>query len=168
MYDFIVYGEDTIESATSYISVESLKEIISKDYNINCENLDTTLDSDLEVMLINSTNILDNLFLYSLSKKDETQTLEFPLLNEIDISREIKTATAYICSKIIDNKLSDILISSSSAQTKKEKVDVIEKEYFETNNQKDNIFVLNPYLEILLKKYVANGSGFASVSLNRG
>jgi len=169
MYNFIEYSEQNLKTATSYISTDLLKSINTNNVMINYTDISTFTDTELQLHLINATQILDNLMSFKGSKQNVEQRLEFPRDFEEDfiIADDIKLATAYISAKIGNGQLSDIIVEESGIQVKKEKADVLEKEYFEAISSKTAVFATNPYLENLLYDFIS-GNGSLFITTNKG
>jgi len=168
MYDFIEYNKTNLLTATSYISVATLKAINTNNIMINFTDITAFTDAQLENQLINATQILDNLMSWNGFKQDSTQRLEFPRDYEVDyvLSDDIQLATAYICANIANGTINTILVVDSGIQVKKEKADVLEKEYFQATSSTNAAFANNPYLENLLYNYIGGGSMF--INVNKG
>lgn len=167
MYNFEVYSDLTYTTATSYISVQELKDISSGDIFVNFKDVDTVPDADIENSLVNATKILDGLFTYNGEKQLIDQKLKFPRdfdVPPLTISDNIKIATAYVAASISNGTIDTILISDPGVQVKKEKADVLEMEYFEGGSK--SVFSDNPYLKQLLEEYTGNTSSGGGLFVN--
>jgi len=172
MFNFEVYTEGTVLTATSYITVDELDLIINKDYLVNSISLLAETTENKENILVNATRILDNLFEYEGHKQYYLQNLQFPRSFEDEtelyiINDNVKIATAYIACELKNGTISTIINTSTKAQVQSEKADVLEKSYFENKIKERNIFVNHPYLKTLLSGYI-EGSGVSSIGIYRG
>lgn len=151
---FLSYSYENRLTANSYISVAELKSISDEDFFIDSAVINAKTDEELEKFLINSTLIIDNFFNYVSYKYDVNQKLEFPRNFEDPtfINDNIKTATAHFVYQLIID--SSLFQTQETAQIKRNKLDVLEQEFFENKNinkfkNKINLFTLK-----LLEKYL--------------
>lgn len=158
MYTFIPYTEADYITATSYITVDELKSIVSGNIFIDYTDVETDPVEDIENILINATSLIDMLFTYAGERQLLDQRLEFPRDFEEDfiINEEIKLATAYISGEIKAGNASSFVESSDGKYIRREKADVLEIEYAEFGSVKDAVLVNNPYLEKLLSGYIGH------------
>lgn len=144
MIQFTVEDGTGLEDATSYLSVESLKQYFENmGYSYG-----TLTDDELKTRLNKSTKVLDATYLESFNdngwRVDSTQALEWPRNgayyidgNDIDsdiVPSEIEDATAeYVYAIISGSTLQQTISSSGIKKSEAVKVDVIETkdEYFE-------------------------------------
>ena len=84
-------------------------------------------DSEKEQRLVAASDYLDSQYIFTGKKTDPNQPREFPRNGATEIPTAIKKA-------VFELALQDSLTSNASAEVKKEKVDVLEVEYFQSEN----------------------------------
>jgi len=151
---FLSYSYENRLTANSYISVAELKSISDADFFIDSAVINAKTDEELEKFLINSTLIIDNFFNYVSYKYDVNQKLEFPRNFEDPnfINDNIKTATAHFVYQLITDD--SIFQTQESAQIKRNKLDVLEQEFFENKNINKFKNKINLFTSKLLEKYL--------------
>ena len=83
-------------------------------------------DSEKEQRLVAASDYLDSQYIFTGKKTDENQPREFPRNGATEIPTAIKKA-------VFELALQDSLTSNPSAEVKREKVDVLEVEYFQAD-----------------------------------
>ena len=84
-------------------------------------------DSEKEQRLVAASDYLDSQYIFTGKKTDENQPREFPRNGATEIPTAIKKA-------VFELALQDSLTSNPSAEVKREKVDVLEVEYFQADD----------------------------------
>lgn len=151
----IVYSENTYKTATSYISVLEFKNIVANDYLLKDKVIPTD-DLEIEKLLEFATSIFDNKFTFKSTKLRDNQRLEFPRTDfENYISDNIKTFIAYTCIQVLEDT-SVYTNNTTTSDVKREKLDVLEVEYFENKKSSKWYDNLNGYSISLIKKYISS------------
>ena len=83
-------------------------------------------DSEKEQRLVAASDYLDSQYIFTGKKTDQNQPREFPRNGATEIPTAIKKA-------VFELALQDSLTSNPSAEVKREKVDVLEVEYFQAD-----------------------------------
>ena len=148
----IVYSDLTYKTATSYISVLEFRNIVSSDYFLKDKVLPED-DTEIELLLEMSTSIFDNSFNFRSTKLRIDQKLEFPRTDFEDyISDNIKKFISYTAIQLLED--SSVYINRvEESEVKKEKLDVLEVEYFQKTKVSSWTNKLNAYSLSLIKKY---------------
>ena len=100
-------------------------------------------EPEKEQRLVAASDYLDSQYIFNGKKTDENQPREFPRNGETDVPMAIKKA-------VFELALQDSLTSNSSAEVKREKVDVLEVEYF----QSDDGAIRFGYIDGLLRPFL--------------
>ena len=145
----------------SYISVDELKEI-AKDYSIIIKiDIERHSEAALTEFCRAATLILDTTFDFKGEKADLKQETEFPRKDAPDLSipRNIKLATAYIASFVAKGDISTIVDTQLQTNVHREKIDVLEIEYFDRTANQGAVrksFTEHPYLYNLIRSFLSN------------
>ena len=83
-------------------------------------------EPEKEQRLVAASDYLDSQYIFNGKKTDENQSREFPRNGSTEIPTAIKKA-------VFELALQDSLTSNPSAEVKREKVDVLEVEYFQAD-----------------------------------
>ena len=109
-------------------------------------------DSEKEQRLVAASDYLDSQYIFMGKKTDPNQSREFPRNGSTEIPTAIKKA-------VFELALQDSLTSNASAEVKREKVDVLEVEYF----QSDNGAIRFGYIDGLLRPFLLQSKRMGAI-----
>ena len=109
-------------------------------------------ESEKEQRLVAASDYLDSQHIFTGKKTDPIQPREFPRNGETDVPMAIKKA-------VFELALQDSLTSNSSAEVKREKVDVLEVEYF----QSDDGAIRFGYIDGLLRPFLLQSKRMGAI-----
>ena len=109
-------------------------------------------DSEKEQRLVAASDYLDSQYIFNGKKTDENQPREFPRNGETDVPMAIKKA-------VFELALQDSLTSNVGAEVKREKVDVLEVEYF----QSDDGAIRFGYIDGLLRPFLLQSKRMGAI-----
>ena len=107
---------------------------------------------DKEQRLVAASDYLDSQYIFNGKKTDENQPREFPRNGATEIPTAIKKA-------VFELALQDSLTSNASAEVKREKVDVLEVEYF----QSDDGAIRFGYIDGLLRPFLLQSKRMGAI-----
>ena len=84
-------------------------------------------DTEKEQRLVSASDYLDSQYIFTGKKTDENQPREFPRNGAIEIPTAIKKA-------VLELALQETIKSKARTEVKREKVDVLEVEYFQSDS----------------------------------
>ena len=114
-------------------------------------------EPEKEQRLVAASDYLDSQYIFTGKKTDQNQPREFPRNGETDTPTEIKKA-------VFELALQDSLTSNASAEVKREKVDVLEVEYF----QSDNGAIRFGYIDGLLRPFLFKSKRMGAIIVGYG
>ena len=114
-------------------------------------------DSEKEQRLVSASDYLDSQYIFTGKKTDANQPREFPRNGSTDIPTAIKKA-------VFELALQDSLTSNPSAEVKREKVDVLEVEYF----QSDAGSLRFSYIDGLLRPFLFQSKRMGAIIVGYG
>ena len=114
-------------------------------------------DSEKEQRLVAASDYLDSQYIFTGKKTDPNQPREFPRNGSTEIPTAIKKA-------VFELALQDSLTSNASAEVKREKVDVLEVEYF----QSDNGAIRFGYIDGLLRPFLFQSKRIGAIVVGYG
>ena len=117
----IIQTTDGLSTANSYVSADEL--------NTYTTQRGIVLTKDAEQILLRAMDYIESKQ-YKSETVNSTQSTLFPRMG-VDIPRNIKQAQILLA---VLSDTQDLMSATVEAQTKKEKVDVVEVEYFESAN----------------------------------
>ena len=109
-------------------------------------------DSEKEQRLVAASDYLDSQYIFTGKKTDQNQPREFPRNGATEIPTAIKKA-------VFELALQDSLTSNPSAEVKREKVDVREVEYF----QSDDGAIRFGYIDGLLRPFLLQSKRMGAI-----
>ena len=109
-------------------------------------------EPEKEQRLVAASDYLDSQYIFNGKKTDENQPREFPRNGETDTPTAIKKA-------VFELALQDSLTSNASAEVKREKVDVLEVEYF----QSDDGAIRFGYIDGLLRPFLLQSKRMGAI-----
>ena len=109
-------------------------------------------DSEKEQRLVSASDYLDSQYIFTGKKTDPYQSREFPRNGETEVPMAIKKA-------VFELALQDSLTSNASAEVKREKVDVLEVEYF----QSDDGAIRFGYIDGLLRPFLLQSKRMGAI-----
>ena len=109
-------------------------------------------EPDKEQRLVAASDYLDSQYIFNGKKTDENQPREFPRNGATEIPTAIKKA-------VFELALQDSLTSNASAEVKREKVDVLEVEYF----QSDDGAIRFGYIDGLLRPFLLQSKHMGAI-----
>ena len=109
-------------------------------------------DSEKEQRLVAASDYLDSQYIFTGKKTDPSQPREFPRNGETEIPTAIKKA-------VFELALQDSLTSNPSTEVKREKVDVLEVEYF----QSDDGAIRFGYIDGLLRPFLLQSKRMGAI-----
>ena len=109
-------------------------------------------DSEKEQRLVAASDYLDSQYIFTGKKTDPNQPREFPRNGETEVPMAIKKA-------VFELALQDSLTSNASAEVKREKVDVLEVEYF----QSDDGAIRFGYIDGLLRPFLLQSKRIGAI-----
>ena len=109
-------------------------------------------EPEKEQRLVAASDYLDSQYIFNGKKTDENQPREFPRNGATEIPTAIKKA-------VFELALQDSLTSNSSAEVKREKVDVLEVEYF----QSDDGAIRFGYIDGLLRPFLLQSKRMGAI-----
>ena len=148
----VTQTNDGLSTANSYVTTAELSAYASQ--------RGIVLNSaDLESLLFKSMDVLESKQ-YKSEPFNDTQSTQFPRMG-VGIARPIKQAQLLLAVAADTN---DLLSATTEQVAKREKVDVIEVEYFESTTTESPLLTL---VDSILKPYLAGGIGL-NVRVYRG
>lgn len=105
-----------------------------------------------EQRLVAASDYLDSQYIFNGKKTNENQPREFPRNGETDVPMAIKKA-------VFELALQDSLTSNASAEVKREKVDALEVEYF----QSDDGAIRFGYIDGLLRPFLLQSKRMGAI-----
>ena len=109
-------------------------------------------EPEKEQRLVAASDYLDSQYIFNGKKTDENQPREFPRNGSNEIPTAIKKA-------VFELALQDSLTSNASAEVKREKVDVLEVEYF----QSDDGAIRFGYIDGLLRPFLLKSKRMGAI-----
>ena len=109
-------------------------------------------DSEKEQRLVAASDYLGSQYIFTGKKTDPNQPREFPRNGATEIPTAIKKA-------VFELALQDSLTSNASAEVKREKVDVLEVEYF----QSDDGAIRFGYIDGLLRPFLLQSKRMGAI-----
>ena len=109
-------------------------------------------EPEKEQRLVAASDYLDSQYIFNGKKTDENQPREFPRNGATEIPTAIKKA-------VFELALQDSLTSNASAEVKREKVDVLEVEYF----QSDDGAIRFGYIDGLLRPFLLQSKRMGAI-----
>ena len=109
-------------------------------------------EPEKEQRLVAASDYLDSQYIFNGKKTDENQPREFPRNGETEVPMAIKKA-------VFELALQDSLTSNASAEVKREKVDVLEVEYF----QSDDGAIRFGYIDGLLRPFLLQSKRMGAI-----
>ena len=109
-------------------------------------------DSEKEQRLVSASDYLDSQYIFTGKKTDANQPREFPRNGETEVPMAIKKA-------VFELALQDSLTRNASAEVKREKVDVLEVEYF----QSDDGAIRFGYIDGLLRPFLLQSKRMGAI-----
>ena len=109
-------------------------------------------EPEKERRLVAASDYLDSQYIFNGKKTDENQPREFPRNGSNEIPTAIKKA-------VFELALQDSLTSNASAEVKREKVDVLEVEYF----QSDDGAIRFGYIDGLLRPFLLQSKRMGAI-----
>ena len=110
-----------------------------------------------EQQLVMASDFLDANYRFKGKKTDESQAREFPRNGQVDVPVVVKKA-------VFELALQDSLTSNASAEVKREKVDVLEVEYF----QSDDGAIRFGYIDGLLRPFLLQSKRMGAILVGYG
>ena len=114
-------------------------------------------EPEKEQRLVAASDYLDSQYIFTGKKTDPSQPREFPRNGSAEIPTAIKKA-------VFELALQDSLTSNASAEVKREKVDVLEVEYF----QSDNGAIRFGYIDGLLRPFLFQSRRMGAIIVGYG
>ena len=114
-------------------------------------------EPEKEQRLVAASDYLDSQYIFNGKKTDENQPREFPRNGNTEIPTAIKKA-------VFELALQDSLTSNASAEVKREKVDVLEVEYF----QSDDGAIRFGYIDGLLRPFLLQSKRMGAIIVGYG
>ncbi len=151
----IIQTNDGLSTADSYVSVAEL--------TTYADARGIVLNSNPEHLLLQAMDVLESKQ-YKSEPLNSTQSTLFPRMG-VGIARNIKQAQIMLAIAA-DNV--DLFKATNDAQTKREKVDSIEVEYFENANAVTGSPLLQTVNELLSPYLASSGSWVANIRTYRG
>lgn len=151
----IIQTNDGLSTADSYVSVAEL--------TTYADARGIVLNSNPEHLLLQAMDVLESKQ-YKSEPLNSTQSTLFPRMG-VGIARNIKQAQIMLAIAA-DNV--DLFKATNDAQTKREKVDSIEVEYFENANAVTGSPLLQTVNELLLPYLASKTQWAANVAVYRG
>lgn len=150
----IIQTNDGLTNADSYVSVDELQSYADK--------RGIVLTSDVAPLLIKAMDYLSTKR-FKGEKTNPNQNTHFPVMG-IGIPQAIKQAQMMLA-VAADSR--ELIAPTASSQVRREKVDSIEVEYFESQA---NGLLEFPAIDALLEPYLDNGGGFSgwNIRVQRG
>ena len=109
-------------------------------------------EPEKEQRLVAASDYLDSQYIFNGKKTDENQPREFPRNGNTEIPTAIKKS-------VFELALQDSLTSNASAEVKREKVDVLEVEYF----QSDDGAIRFGYIDGLLRPFLLQSKRMGAI-----
>ena len=109
-------------------------------------------EPEKEQRLVAASDYLDSQYIFTGKKTDPSQPREFPRNGETEVPMAIKKA-------VFELALQDSLTSNASAEVKREKVDVLEVEYF----QSDDGAIRFGYIDGLLRPFLLQSKRMGTI-----